>query len=146
MFVKNTTYIFEGWHRAYYMTDWMSTPITAGCDENWSENLRNFLAEKEWSSSLLPIVSKLSLGERLSIDDGHILYSHPNLNEIGQLANLVKLARYDTKVFFNSNVHINQTNICVLACKFCAFRRSKRQSDAYELSLDHYLLEMVHKP
>ncbi len=142
MFVENTTYIFEGWHRAYYMTDWKSTLITAGCDENWSENLSNSLAEKDWSPSLLPIVSKLSLGERLSIDDGHVLYSHPNLNEIGQLANLVKLARYDTKVFFNSNVHINQTNICVLACKFCAFRRSKRQSDAYELSLDNYLLEM----
>ena len=63
--------------------------------------------------------------------------------EVGQLANLVKIARYGKHVFFNSNVHINQTNICVLACKFCAFRRSKKQTDAYELSIENYLEEMA---
>ena len=50
--------------------------------------------------------------------------------------------RFGKNVFFNSNVHINQTNICVLACKFCAFRRSKKQSDAYEFSIDSYLAEI----
>ena len=59
------------------------------------------------------------------------------------MANLVKIARYGKHVFFNSNVHINQTNICVLACKFCAFRRSKKQTDAYELSIENYLEEMA---
>ena len=124
------------------MTEWTSTPTLAGCDENWVKNLANLLAGNNWSDNLKSIVKKLANGERLSISDGHILYSHQNLHEIGQLANMVKLARFGKNVFFNSNVHINQTNICVLACKFCAFRRSKKQSDAYELSIDDYLGEM----
>ena len=124
------------------MTEWTSTLTLAGCDENWVQNLANLLAGNNWSDDLKSIVKKLANGERLSISDGHILYSHQNLHEIGQLANMVKLARFGKNVFFNSNVHINQTNICVLACKFCAFRRSKKQSDAYELSIDDYLGEM----
>ena len=124
------------------MTEWTSTLTLAGCDENWVKNLANLLAGNNWSDNLKSIVKKLANGERLSISDGHILYSHQNLHEIGQLANMVKLARFGKNVFFNSNVHINQTNICVLACKFCAFRRSKKQSDAYELSIDDYLGEM----
>ena len=124
------------------MTEWTSTLTLAGCDENWVQNLANLLAGNNWSDNLNSIVKKLANGERLSISDGHILYSHQNLHEIGQLANMVKLARFGKNVFFNSNVHINQTNICVLACKFCAFRRSKKQSDAYELSIDDYLGEM----
>lgn len=124
------------------MTEWTSTLTLAGCDENWVQNLANLLAGNNWSDNLKSIVKKLANGERLSISDGHVLYSHQNLHEIGQLANMVKLARFGKNVFFNSNVHINQTNICVLACKFCAFRRSKKQSDAYELSIDDYLGEM----
>ena len=124
------------------MTEWTSTLTLAGCDENWVQNLANLLAGNNWSDNLKSIVKKLAKGERLSISDGHVLYSHQNLHEIGQLANMVKLARFGKNVFFNSNVHINQTNICVLACKFCAFRRSKKQSDAYELSIDDYLGEM----
>ena len=124
------------------MTDWISSPDIAGNDSNWVDNLRPLLLEKQWSVGLKDIVSKLGNGQRLSILDGHILYQHSSLFEVGQLANLVKIARYGKHVFFNSNVHINQTNICVLACKFCAFRRSKKQSDAYELSIENYLEEM----
>ena len=125
------------------MTDWTSTPNLAGCDVKWVENLTSMLDNHNWSEALLPIVAKLRTGERLTIADGHILYSHRSLHEVGQLANLVKLARFGHNVFFNSNVHINQTNICVLACKFCAFRRSKRQSDSYQLSIDEYLDEIA---
>ena len=124
------------------MTEWTSTLTLAGSDENWVQNLANLLADNNWSDNLTTIVTKLTNGERLSLIDGHILYTHQNLHEIGKLANMVKLARFGNNVFFNSNVHINQTNICVLACKFCAFRRSKKQSDSYELSVDNYLEEI----
>jgi len=126
------------------MTEWTSTLTLAGSDENWVQNLANLLADNNWSDNLTTIVTKLTNGERLALIDGHILYTHQNLHEIGKLANMVKLARFGNNVFFNSNVHINQTNICVLACKFCAFRRSKKQSDSYELSVDNYL-EQIEK-
>ena len=92
--------------------------------------------------SLRPIAEKIANGVRLSVDDGLVLYRHPNLTEVGRLAHCVRVARFDDYAFFNSNVHVNQTNVCVLACKFCAFRRSKRADDAYALELDDYLLDL----
>ena len=80
-----------------------------------------------WTSAMVVCAethrSKLAANRPLTIEDGLVLYHHPDLNEVGALADVVRQARFDSKAFFNSNVHINQTNICVLACRFCAFRR-----------------------
>ena len=124
------------------MTEWSASVQNAGSATNWKEKLNLSLSEMQWSKTIEPIADKLANGDRLTIQDGKILYNHSNLSEVGMLANLVKHSRFDKKVFFNSNVHINQTNICVLACRFCAFRRSKKQSDAYALTIEEYLKEM----
>ena len=34
---------------------------------------------------------------------------------------------------------VNTTNICILACRFCAFRKGPRHNDAYALSVEEYL-------
>lgn len=124
------------------MTEWSASVQNAGSATNWKEKLNLSLSEMQWSKTIEPIADKLANGDRLTIQDGKILYNHSNLSEVGMLANMVKHSRFDKKVFFNSNVHINQTNICVLACRFCAFRRSKKQSDAYALTIEEYLKEM----
>jgi aminodeoxyfutalosine synthase len=124
------------------MTEWSASIQNAGSAANWHEKLSISLLDMQWSKVIEPIADKLANGDRLSIDDGMILYNHSNLSEVGMLANIVKHSRFDKKVFFNSNVHINQTNICVLACRFCAFRRSKKQSDAYALTIEEYIKEM----
>lgn len=124
------------------MTEWSASVQNAGSATNWKEKLNLSLSEMQWSKTIEPIADKLANGDRLTIQDGKILYNHSNLSEVGMLANIVKHSRFDKKVFFNSNVHINQTNICVLACRFCAFRRSKKQSDAYALTIEEYLKEM----
>ena len=124
------------------MTEWSASIQNAGSAVDWQKKLNLSLNNKQWSSTIQPIADKLANGVRLSVDDGVILYRHNNLSELGMLANLVKHSRFDKKVFFNSNVHINQTNICVLACRFCAFRRSKRQEDAYAMTVEEYIKEM----
>jgi aminodeoxyfutalosine synthase len=124
------------------MTEWSASIQNAGSSANWKEKLSISLQDMQWSKIIEPIAEKLANGDRLSIDDGIILYNHSNLSEVGMLANIVKHSRFDKNVFFNSNVHINQTNICVLACRFCAFRRSKKQSDAYALTIEEYIKEM----
>ncbi len=80
--------------------------------------------------------------QALTLEDGMALYTHPDLHELGALANCVREARFGSQAFFNSNVHINQTNICVLACKFCAFRRGPKASDAYAMSVEQYLADL----
>jgi aminodeoxyfutalosine synthase len=126
------------------MSAWTSSRTHAGSHPDWLGRLSSSLGDGEqWDGTLRGIVSKISEGVALSIEDGLTLYNHPNLNEIGRLANAVRIARFDNHAFFNSNVHVNQTNVCVLACKFCAFRRSKRAEDAYALDRDAYLEDLA---
>ena len=124
------------------MTVWSSTIELAGSDSNWKENISNLLDEISWSDEILPVVKKVRNSERLDLNDGILLYNHLDIFELGLLATCSKKARFGDKVFFNSNVHINQTNVCVLACKFCAFSRSKRSNEAYSLTIENYIDEL----
>ena len=90
------------------------------------------------------IVDKLSRGERLSKDDGIFLFDYHDLDAIGEIADAVKTSRYGDRAFFNHNVHINQTNICVLSCKFCAFRRGRKATDAYAYDIEDYIKMLRH--
>ena len=124
------------------MEQWSSTQELAGCLKDWQQRLSESLEFEQWSETIIPIAEKVALGERLSIEDGLILYQHPNLNEVGRLADFVRKSRFENFAFFNSNVHINQTNVCVLACRFCAFRRSKNSTDAYSLDIEAYVEDL----
>lgn len=76
---------------------------------------------------------------RLSADDGIKLMTEPSLIGVASLANMVKHSRFSDKVFYNRNLHVNTTNICVLACRFCAFRKGPKHSDAYEISAEQFI-------
>ena len=126
------------------MSAWESSTQDAGSNIDWKENLPTLVGDlSSWSEHIQPIAEKVANGQRLTLSDGLILYAHPNLSEVGRLSNCVRTARFDSYAFFNSNVHVNQTNVCVLACKFCAFRRSKRASDAYSLDVEAYLEDLA---
>lgn len=114
------------------------TPM-AGEHEDWLHRLGVNLGETEWSTSLRPIANKLATNTPLTLSDGVVLFNHPDLHEVGSMANAVRQARFGRQAFFNSNVHINQTNICVLACRFCAFRRGPKADDAYAMSVEEYM-------
>jgi aminodeoxyfutalosine synthase len=122
------------------MSAWESSIHEAGSSANWKDKLPELVGDiPSWGKGIQPLALKISQGQRLTLEDGLFLYSYPNLSEIGRLSNCVRTARFGTYAFFNSNVHVNQTNVCVLACKFCAFRRSKKADDAYALDVEAYL-------
>ena len=124
------------------MTGWVSTTALADRNPDWRSDLIQSLQAEQWSKSLQTIVDKITKGLPLDQEDGLLLFAEPNLFELGKLANLHKQAMYGNKAYFNSNVHINQTNICVLACRFCAFRRGPKADDAYALTIENYLDEL----
>jgi aminodeoxyfutalosine synthase len=90
-----------------------------------------------------PIRDKVLAGERLTDADGVKLYEAKDLAAVGALANHVREARHGDLTFYNRNVHLNPTNVCVASCKFCSFARKddEKASDGYTMSLD----EAVHK-
>ena len=116
--------------------------MAAGESEHWRSNLSNLLSTQQWPEDFKPIVTKLSNGERLSKSDGRFLFNTSDLDSLGQIAYFSKMARYEDQVFFNVNVHINQTNICTLACRFCAFRRGRRADDAYAMEIEEYVSDL----
>ena len=124
------------------MSNWKSAVADADRNKDWKVRLKASLQDVHWSEPLQSIVDKILDDEQLDVSDGCVLFETENLNELGHLANLHKLAMFGNNAYFNSNVHINQTNICVLACRFCAFRRGPKASDAYALSIDEYLTEL----
>ncbi len=69
------------------------------------------------------IRSKVERGERLSFDDGVVLFRHPDVVEVGQLANLVRERLHGDRTYFNRNMRIETTNVCVASCLFCSFAK-----------------------
>ncbi len=84
--------------------------------------------------SLRPVADKVTAGERLSFDDGVALYRSPDLLGVGWLANRVREKLNGNETYFNVNRHINPTDVCVAACKLCAFGKQKRNPSAYTMS------------
>ena len=80
---------------------------------------------RTYDSLLEPIAAKVQSGERLNSADGLALYRSKDVLAVGWLANYVRERMHGDITYFNVNRHINPTNVCVAACKLCAFGRKK---------------------
>jgi aminodeoxyfutalosine synthase len=85
---------------------------------------------------LKPIAEKITSGERLSFEDGVALYRSPDVLAVGWLANSVREKLHGDLAYFNVNRHINPTNVCVAACRLCAFGRKKDAEGSYTMALE----------
>jgi len=119
----------------------LETNAPLGGHEDWRGILQSMEIPTSVSTNpvLLEALNSLIHDGRISREQALQVYGQPDINAIFSLANLVKRSRFDNQIFFNQNLHINTTNICVLACRFCAFRKGPRHSDAYEVSVEEYL-------
>src|SRR5207247_11319816 len=65
---------------------------------------------------------KIDAGERLEFEDGLAILESDDLLLLGELADLARRLRGGTDdVYFVQNLYLNQTNVCRVKCKFCAF-------------------------
>src|SRR3984957_5811851 len=69
------------------------------------------------------IVRKLEASERLTFDDAVALFRHPDVVAVGQLANRVRERLHGDRTYFNRNMRIEVTNVCVASCLFCSFAK-----------------------
>jgi aminodeoxyfutalosine synthase len=99
-----------------------------------------FLAERRPFATddarLQPIAEKVLSDERLGFDEGLALYRSPDILAVGWLANYVREKLHGNTTYFNVNRHINPTNVCVAACRLCAFGRRKDVDGAYTMALE----------
>src|SRR6201986_4215435 len=85
---------------------------------------------------LWPIAEKVLASARLSADEALALYQSKDILAIGWLANHVRERMHGDRTYFNVNRHINPTNVCVAACRLCAFGRRKDVPGAYTMALE----------
>lgn len=85
---------------------------------------------------LSTIAEKVFEEERLGFEDGVTLYRSPDILAVGWLANFVREKMHGDVAYFNVNRHINPTNVCVAACRLCAFGRKKDSPGAYTMALE----------
>ncbi len=82
------------------------------------------------------IKDKVLAGERLGEADALTLYGTGDILAVGWLANWVRERMHGDVAYFNVNRHINPTNVCVAACRLCAFGRKKDTPGAYTMALE----------
>ncbi len=85
---------------------------------------------------LRPVADKVFARERLTLEDAVTLYQSADILALGWLANHVRERLHGNVAYFNVNRHINPTNVCVAACRLCAFGRKKDAPGAYTMALD----------
>ncbi|HEV2984263.1 MAG TPA: aminofutalosine synthase MqnE [Vicinamibacterales bacterium] len=102
------------------------------------------------SAGLSDIAEKLAAGVRLGPDDGGRLFEAPDLLAVGWLANREREKRHGARTFYNYNIRLEATNVCVASCLFCAFARLKPgDTGAYTMTLEEVwdkLRTRAHQP
>jgi aminodeoxyfutalosine synthase len=94
-------------------------------------------------SALRSIAQKVKSNNRITDEEGLILFEKGSLPFVGALANYIRERLHGSKTYFNRNFHIEPTNVCVFSCNFCSYSRLyAHKEDGWELSI-HQMLDIV---
>jgi len=88
------------------------------------------------------ILAEIEAGIRISDKDFLTLASSADLHQLGFLANSIRKRKHpENIVTYIIDRNVNYTDICISACKFCAFYKIPDSQEGYLLSKD----ELKHK-
>ncbi len=88
------------------------------------------------SASVQNIVSKIDGGSRITAEEALLLWREAPLWLLGRLADGVRRRKNGDALWWNRNFHIEPTNVCAFACRFCSYRRGAGDTEAWDLSID----------
>ncbi len=102
------------------------------------------------AAGIADIAARVEAGERLTLEDGMRLFECPDLLAVGHLANRERERRHGKLTYYNFNIRLEATNVCVASCLFCSFARLTPDSpSAYTLSIEQVLDKLrqrAHQP
>ena len=97
---------------------------------------------------LKKIKQKILNKERVTFEEGVELYRSNEILKTGELGRLAREIKSGAKrsrwVYWNKNLHLNPTNVCIAHCNFCAFARLPNDEGAYTYTIEE-ALEHVRK-
>jgi len=87
------------------------------------------------------IRKKVENSERLSAADGEFLFSpEADLHAVGELADIVRQRKNGNAAYYNLNLHINPTNVCIFRCALCAYSCDDDSPTCYAMSQNEILV------
>lgn len=100
---------------------------------------------KSLPKELSNIQDKIYSGERITEEEGLLLFEQGSLPFVGSLANYIREKKHRDTTYFNRNFHIEPTNVCVFTCNFCSYSRLyANREEGWELSAEQ-MMHMVKK-
>jgi len=103
-------------------------------------NSIDILIDSVADKGLKTIARKVKNNERITDEEGLLLFEKGSLSFVGVLANFIRERLHGDKTYFNRNFHIEPTNVCVFSCNFCSYSRLYAQKeDGWELSIGQML-------
>ncbi len=94
------------------------------------------------------IKEKILTKERITFEEGVALYKSNDLlkiGELGRLAREIKSGKGKSNwVYWNKNLHLNPTNVCIGHCNFCAFARLPNEEGAYTYTTEEAIEKTRH--
>lgn len=100
------------------------------------------LLDPQLDPALRQIAQKVADEQRITFDEGVLLFEKGELSFLGALANVVRERKNGDSTYFNRNFHIEPTNLCVYDCKFCSYSRLIKQrsdQDAWAFSMEEMM-------
>ena len=92
------------------------------------------------SLQISDILQRAAGGGRISPDEALLLYTEAPFHALGEAADTARRRRYpDNVVTYLIDRNINYTNVCVTACKFCAFYRAPKHAEGWSHSTEEVL-------
>ena len=87
------------------------------------ENILEMVSSLDTSGNFTAITNKIINDERISDEEGMLLFEKASLGLAATLANYIREKKHGDITYFNRNFHIEPTNVCVFSCKFCSYSR-----------------------
>ena len=100
-------------------------------------HILDILISTTTDEGLKKIAEKVKLSQRISDEEGIMLFERADLAFVGTLANFIRERMHGDITYFNRNFHIEPTNVCVFSCKFCSYSMLyANKEEGWELSID----------
>jgi aminodeoxyfutalosine synthase len=110
-----------------------------------ARRIDHILQDKTLSAPLRAIAEKVLNDERITPEEGLLLFEEGELGYLGALANYQREKRHGNRTYFNRNFHVEPTNVCLYTCTFCSYSRLiKKREEGWEYSLED-IMEIVKK-
>jgi cyclic dehypoxanthinyl futalosine synthase len=93
-------------------------------------------------NQLQHVLDRAADGGRITPDEALDLYVHAPLHSLGRAADAVRRRRFagtEDIATYIIDRNINYTNVCVTACKFCAFYRAPKHAEGWTHPLEEIL-------